>query len=400
MISEVRIIKGGESNTLEMKKILIITTIGGFLSQFEMNDIKLLQERGFEVHYASNFDNPVYEWNRQALEELGIIFHPIPIQKSPMNIKQNLNALRELCKILRSQNIDAIHCHNPMGGVLGRLAALGCGKRKRYVIYTAHGFHFYKGAAFANWLFFFPVEYLLAKATDCLITINREDYLRAGKFRTLRGKAVLQIPGVGVDIRRFADAEGTKAAIREELGVPDKVFYLLSVGELNHNKNHEVVIRAIAGIQDSQIYYGICGRGYHEAYLKNLAKELGVENRVLFWGFRKDIPRMLKAADCFVFPSLREGLGIAAIEAMAAGLPMITSDCRGTREYMEEGVTGRICYGTQEEYAEAISWMMSHETERQQMAKACRYKAQKFDISQTEHVMKKVYEGISTNERG
>lgn len=391
----------GESYTEEMKKILIITTIGGFLSQFEMNDIKLLQERGFEIHYASNFDNPVYEWNRQVLEEKGIIFHSIPIQKSPVHIRHNFKALRDLCHILRSQNIDAIHCHNPMGGVLGRLATLVCGKRKHYVIYTAHGFHFYSGAALANWLCFFPVEYLLAKATDCLITINREDYLRASKFRTLRGKTVLQIPGVGINIQKFAEAEGTKATIREELGVPDNVFYLLSVGELNHNKNHEVVIRAVAQMQDRQIYYGICGRGYHEAYLKNLAKKLGVENRILFWGFRKDIPRMLKAADCFVFPSLREGLGIAAIEAMAAGLPMITSDCRGTREYMEEGVTGFICFhDAWEEYAEAISRMIRHEAQRQEMAKACRHKAQKFDIRQTEHIMKRVYERIPTNERG
>lgn len=378
-----------------MKKILIITTIGGFLPQFEMNDIKLLQEQGYEIHYASNFENPVYALERQDLEEMGIVLHPICIHKSPAHIRQNFRALREVYHILRDENFNVIHCHNPMGGVIARLAALLYGKRKIYIIYTAHGFHFYKGASLKNWLLFYPAEYLLAGLTDCLVTINKEDYLRAQKFRTLKGKKIYRIPGVGVNTDKYADVEEKRAVIRREIGVPEQAFYLLSVGELNHNKNHEVVICALAGIDNKKIYYGICGSGYHEKYLKELAGELGVGDRVLFHGFRRDIPRMLKAADCFVFPSLREGLGVAAIEAMSAGLPMITSDCRGTREYMAEGITGRICYhGTAEEYRDAIVWMMNHPEDRQRISELCRHRAQKFSISQTEHIMKLVYSTI------
>ncbi|MBQ7775139.1 MAG: glycosyltransferase family 4 protein [Lachnospiraceae bacterium] len=378
-----------------MRKILIITTIGGFLQQFEMNDIDLLLDKGCEIHYASNFNNPVYDFDQKMLKDMGIVLHPICIHKSPVQLGENLKALKEICNIIRSENIEAIHCHNPMGGVLARLAALRCGKKKVHVIYTAHGFHFYKGASLVNWLFFFPVEYILAKWTDCLVTINREDYLRAKKFRTLKDKKIFQIPGVGIKISKFADVPESKEAIREELGIPQKAFYLLSVGELNHNKNHEVVMRALAKISDKNICYGICGRGYHDQYLKDLAKELGIEDRVFLFGFRKDIPRMLKAADIFVFPSLREGLGIAAVEAMAAGLPMITSDCRGTREYMEDEITGRICYnGTVEEYKEIIEWMICHEDERKKMSQAVRVRAQKFDIGQAERVMKSVYDTI------
>lgn len=378
-----------------MKRILIITTIGGFLPQFEMNDIKLLQDQGYEIHYASNFDNPVYALERQDLEEMGIVLHPICIHKSPAHIMQNFRALRELYHILRTENFEVIHCHNPMGGVIARLAALLYGKKKIYIIYTAHGFHFYKGASLKNWLLFYPAEWLLAGLTDCLVTINKEDYLRAQRFRTLKGKKVYRIPGVGVNTDKYADVEEEKDVIRREIGVPEQAFYLLSVGELNHNKNHEVVIRALAEIDNKEIYYGICGSGYHEKYLKELAGKLGVKDRVFFYGFRRDIPRMLKAADCFVFPSLREGLGVAAIEAMAAGLPMITSDCRGTREYMAEGITGRICYnGTAEEYRDAIVWMMNHPEDRQRISELCRRRAQKFSISQTEHIMKLVYSTI------
>ena len=271
-----------------MKKILIVTTIGGFLQQFEMNDIKLLLDQGYEIHYASNFDNPVYELDKKALEDMGIILHPICIRKSPVHMLQNMKALKRLCGIIKSHQIDVIHCHNPIGGVLARLAALFCGKKKIYVIYTAHGFHFYKGAPKANWMLFFPVEYLLAKLTDCLVTINREDYLRAKSFKTLKGKTVFQIPGVGVNIAKYADVPESKETIREELGIPKEAFYLLSVGELNHNKNHEVILRAIAQITDREIYYYICDRlkeeGYHQYEISNFAKP-GFESKhnIIYW---------------------------------------------------------------------------------------------------------------------
>ena len=157
-----------------MKKILIITTIGGFLPQFEMNDVKLLMEQGYEIHYATNFTNPVYELNLKELEEMGIRLHPVDIQKSPLHIRQNIRALRELCAIIKTEEIRVLHCHNPMGGVLGRLAAMTMQAAVRpYVIYTAHGFHFYKGAPLLNWLLFYPAEFFLAGYTDCIVTINR-----------------------------------------------------------------------------------------------------------------------------------------------------------------------------------------------------------------------------------
>ena len=166
-----------------MKKILIVTTVGGFLPQFEMNDVKLLMEQGYEIHYASNFQNPVYQLDREALEAKGLKLHPIDIQKSPAKIGRNLKALFQLCTILREEDVSVVHCHNPMGGVLGRIAATCLPKHKRpYVIYTAHGFHFYRGAPFFNWMFFYPTERLLAGCTDCLITINHEDAQRAEKF--------------------------------------------------------------------------------------------------------------------------------------------------------------------------------------------------------------------------
>lgn len=377
-----------------MKKVLFITTISGFLQQFEMNDVSILQEMGYELHYASNFYNPVYEVNKEKLRKNGIVLHQIGIQKSPARIKENFKALLTVRKLVKKEGIEVIHCHNPMGGVLGRLATLGI-HRKVIVIYTAHGFHFYKGAPLKNWLLYFTAERLLAGRTDRLITINKEDYARACKFRLRREGQVERIPGVGVNTAKFAPIEGRREEVRRELGIPEDVFYILSVGELNDNKNHKVIMQAIAKIHNSKIYYGICGRGPMEAELKDIADELGIMEQVRLYGFRNDIPRMLAAADCFAFPSKREGLGIAAIEALAAGIPLITSDCRGTREYMNHGVNGYVCKkGTADEFAIAICNMREQVEKRKEMAKECLEIAERFDISVTDKIMRKLYKNL------
>lgn len=374
-----------------MKRVLFITTISGFLQQFEMNDVAILQEAGCEVQFASNFYNPVYEVDRKELQKQGIKLHQIDIQKSPLHIVKNAKAFRQLRRIIQKEQIDTVHCHNPMGGVLGRLAALGQ-SRKIHVIYTAHGFHFYTKAPFFNWLIYYPVEYLLARCTDRLITINEEDYQRARKFCLRKGGRVERIPGVGVHNRIFAPQEGVRDKVRAELGIKKDDFYILAVGELNQNKNHIVLLQAMAQIPDKHIYLGICGKGCLETKLKKAAEEFGIEKRVFLFGFRKDIPRMLAGADCFMFPSKREGLGVAALEAMAAGIPLITSDCRGTKEYMCHGANGFVCKkGTAEEYAQAVCEMRDKARMRKSMSDECLKTAVRFDIRETDKIMRKVY---------
>ena len=157
-----------------MRKVLFVTTISGFLPQFEKNDVKLLGEMGCQVHYASNFRNPVYAFDEKELKSQGIFLHHIDIAKSPVKIRENIAAIRQLRTVIEENDIDIIHCHNPMGGVAGRAAA-GTGRRRPYVIYTAHGFHFYKGAPLLNWLLFYPAERFLARFTNQLVTINKED---------------------------------------------------------------------------------------------------------------------------------------------------------------------------------------------------------------------------------
>ena len=260
----------------------------------------------------------------------------IDLSRSPYDFIQNYKAYKQLVKIIKDYEIDCIHCNTPVGGMLGRLAGKKCNVKK--VIYQAHGFHFYKGAPKKNWLIYYPVEKWLAHHTDVLITINTEDYeLAKAKMKLRKNGKVYYVPGVGVDLKKFGQATVDKISKRQELGIPDRATLLMSVGELNENKNHETVIRAM---KDLDVYYIIAGDGGLKAHLQNVIDELGMTNRVKLLGFRNDISQLCKAADIFVMPSYREGLSVALMEAMASGLPCAVSKIRGNVDLIEDNRGG------------------------------------------------------------
>lgn len=379
------------------KKVLFVTTISGFLPQFEKNDVFILREMGFEIHYASNFKNPVYAFHETILKDQGILLHQIDIAKNPSKVAVNIHTIRQLKIIIEEYNIDLVHCHNPMGGVTARIAA-ACSKRKPYVIYTAHGFHFYKGASFMNWLLFYSAERFLAHFTDQIITINKEDYLRARQFCLKKGGSVHQIHSVGVDDCRFAPNREIAEKKREEIGIPQTAFHIVTAAELNKNKNQKIIIEALTELQHKNIHYTICGRGTNERFLKRLVSEKGLNDRVHFLGYRTDMEEILQTADCFAFPSHREGLGVAAIEALLCGVPLIVSDNRGTREYAVENCNSIICdAGKSKDFAEAINLLYSDGRKRDEMARRCRASAEKFTIREVEQTMRWIYQNAAAN---
>ena len=371
------------------KNILIVTTISGFVQKFEMNDVRILQEMGWKVHYASNFDNPIYECDRKFLKSCQIICHNIPIQKSPFAVTQNARALKEILHIIKENKITAVHCHNPVGGVLGRIAG-SISKRHPYVIYTAHGFHFYKGAPGANWMVYYPVEKMLAHGTNQIITINQEDYENARKFHLAKHGKVTKIPGVGLCREKFYRDDALRTEIRQQLGIGDDQFFFLSVGELNDNKNHATAIRALEKLHNSNLLYGICGEGPGREKLVQLIRDLGLEKQVLLYGYQNDISRYYQAADCFVFPSIREGLGMASVEAMGCGLPLIVGDNRGTREYAKKNAV--ICDPLDEiAFSCAMIKLYTEEATRREMAQESERLAEQFTIDETDKIMRNVY---------
>lgn len=375
-----------------MKRVLFVTTISGFLPQFEKNDVKILKEMGFEVHYASNFKNPIYTFDENELHQQGIVLHQIDVEKSPLRLHSAAKAMKQIRQIIDENEIGLVHCHNPVGGVAARIAAK-FSRQRPYVIYTAHGFHFYKGAPVMNWLLFYTAERILARYTDQIITINSEDYLRACRFPLKPHGQVTQIYSVGVDPKRFAPKSAIKNSKRRELGIPEDAFHIVTAAELNKNKNQKIMIEAMALLPYHNIHYSICGEGPNEEYLRKIVRKKGLGDKVHILGFRTDMEEILQTADCFAFPSYREGLGVAAIEALLCEVPLIVSDNRGTREYALPDKNALICHAdSAREFAAALEKLYSDSAFRNRMAANCRASAQKFTIEEVEKIMRKVYE--------
>ncbi|MCI8782609.1 MAG: glycosyltransferase family 4 protein [Dorea sp.] len=309
-----------------MKKALMVSTIIGFLGAFERSDIALLQRMGYEVHCACNCERYIDKKRLEKLDELKVVKHHVPFARNPFS-GTNIRAYGMLLRIMREGGFDLVHCHTPVGGVLGRLAAHRAHIPR--VIYTAHGFHFFKGAPVKNWLLFYPVEKWMSRYTDVLITINREDYLLA-KARFSAGHTV-RIHGVGIELGQFSGSgdTGCRREKRRELGLSDAEQMLLSVGELDRDKNHRVVLEAMKTLAKEGFRFFIAGVGALEASHKEFIRENGLEDSVKLLGFRGDIAELLEAADIYVFPSLFEGLSVALMEAVAAKVPVACSQVRG-----------------------------------------------------------------------
>lgn len=377
---------------MDKRKVLLVTTDSGFLSQFELNNVRILQEIGYEVHYASNFKHSVYYYDRCYLEEMGIILHSINVVKPPIKLCRNIQAILQLKEIIDSEGIQMLHCHNPMGGAVGRCAAR-ISKQRPYVIYTVHGFHFYQGGPLGSWVLINPIERLLARWTDIIITINKEDYLQAAGFNLKTNGFVEWIHGVGVDTKRFQRKPELKERKRKELGIPDDGFHIVTAAELNRNKNQRVVIEALAGMQQQNIFYSICGTGPEEETLLRLIKSRNLENRVRLLGFRNDMEEILQTADLAVFPSIREGLGMAGVEALACGIPLVAADNRGTREYVITGVNGILCPAKSiKAFREAIQKFYEDETYRCRLAEQCRKTIRPFCMENIDAKMRSIYQ--------
>lgn len=321
---------------MKKKKVLFVATVvKTHMMQFHLPYLKMFQDMGWETAVASRND---YEDPNDCSIPYCDTYYDIPFERMPWK-PRNLTAYRMLKKIIDEGDYDIIHCHTPVGAMIARLAALAARKKGTKVIYTAHGFHFFKGAPVLNWLLFFPAEWILAPVTDVLITINREDYDRAK--RLMKAKRIEYVPGVGIDTGRFHADVAIRAEKRRELGFREEDFLLLTVAEMTKNKNHLTHLKALALLKDKEefadMHYLIVGRGEEWASLEETAKELGIAGHVHFLGYRTDAADLYRCVDLFLFMPYREGLSVALMEAMGSGLPIVCTKIRGNTDLVEDG---------------------------------------------------------------
>ena len=376
-----------------MKSMLMLTSVASMVDQFFIPHIELLIRMGYKVDVACNFESGStctdkdVERLKKQLEGMNVDYYQIDFDRSITNLKGNYKAYKQVKKIILDNKYQFIHCHSPIGGVIGRLVGKST---KTKVLYTAHGFHFHKKSPRANWIIYYTAEKLCSYLTDGLITINEEDYTLAK--RKMKAKNVFYIPGIGIDFNRDFLPNEDKGAIRREIGIPEDAFLLTSVGELSHRKNHRVIIEAISKLKNNNIHFAIMGKGSLENELRELSKSLGLEDRIHFLGYRNDVIRINYSADAFCFPSRIEGLGIAALEAMASEIPVITSDIHGINDYSINGKTGFKCGPDDVDgFAKAIKTLIENEELRKEMGAYAREKTKEFDLTVVLDKLEEIY---------
>lgn len=375
---------------MEKKKVLFVATVvKTHIMQFHLPYLKMFQEMGWETAVAARND---YEDPADCQIPYCDRYFDIPFERLPWK-KGNLRAYRMLKAIIDQEHYDLIHCHTPVGAMIARLAARAARRKGTKVIYTAHGFHFFRGAPVANWLLFYPVEWVLSFCTDVLITINQEDYARARGH--LHAKRVEYVPGVGIDTARFRENTVDRREKRRELGCADGDFLILTVAEMTANKNHITILKALALLKNepmfANLHYWICGRGETWQSLENSARELGIASHIHFLGYRNDAPELYPCCDLFAFMPYREGLPVALMEAMASGAPIVCTQIRGNQDLITDGVSGVFVENSPQALAEAIRALYADPQRREALGRGAREAVQAFDAEAVYRQMKEIY---------
>lgn len=315
-----------------MEKILFVAHMDSHIANFHLPYLKWFKDQGYEVHVASN----ELEKTKEIL--YCDVKHQIDFVRTPFSFK-NRKPYKQMKSLLKMHEYALIHVHTPMGALITRLAARHL---KTPILYTAHGFHFYKGAPKLNWLLFYPMEKFLLRWTTELITISEEDYaLALKKFGHLT--KVSHTWSVGVNLDEFHEIDETqKLKLREDLGITLNEVMLTYVGELTDGKNQQFLIDLMPELlkYHPTLKLVLVGYGVNEEKYKKLVLEKHLENSVHVLGYRKDVNVINNASDFFTSSSLREGLPKSVLEAMAIGKICILSDIRGHHELIQDGKNG------------------------------------------------------------
>lgn len=369
------------------KKIMMIATTDNMIWQFMLPHIKYLQEQGNVVECVcakTGF------WFDELKEKHNLIVHEIDFGRNPIKLK-NFKAYKKLVQLQKERGFDLVYSQQPVGGMMGRLVGK---KFKIPVIYTAHGFHFFKGCPLVNKVIYKPVEKWLSKFTDVLITINEEDYQSALK---MKAKQVFKINGIGIDKNKIKVEDFDKVAFRKELGLESTDKVVLTVSELNENKNYITMLETIKRLveKDKTIKFVSCGTGVWREKIANYAKELGIDKNVVFLGYRKDVGKIMQVSDIFFHASFREGLTLSVMEAMSFGLPCVVSNVRGNRDLIVDGKGGYIAEPTDsQKFAVKIEYLLNNKEDYNLMGEFNRKESEKYTISQVLTQLAEIYEKV------
>ena len=337
-----------------MPKLLIITTIQRTLRDFLLPYGDHFRSLGWQVDAMANVRDPY-----PVAEEHFDHFYAVDWGRNPLDPRNFGHTPRFIRELVEREKYDIVHVHTPVAAFVTRFAlrklrAAGTVK----VVYTAHGFHFFKGNSPLKNFVFLNLEKLAGRWTDHLIVMNREDFSAAQTHRIVPPEHLTLMPGIGVDLSKYSAASVTAeqiAAVRRELGLAPEDKYILMVAEFIPRKRHQDAIEALALTAEPQLHLVFAGSGPTMDEMRKLTASKRVQSRCHFAGHRNDIPVLLKGASAMLLPSQQEGLPRSIMEAMVMGIPVIGTNIRGTQDLLENGCGTLFDVGDTKELAQVLT---------------------------------------------
>ncbi len=365
-------------------KVLFVASIPEHFNAFHLPYLKWFKEQGIETHVACNgqMDLPFVDYQWQ-----------VDIQRSPFSFR-NIKAYKQLKSLISNNSFSIIHCHTPVASVITRLSGKKFRGKNTKILYTAHGFHFFKGAPVVNWCIFYPLEIYLTRFTDAIITINKEDFDLISDKGNVRTNYFM-INGIGVDSTKFNPiSDIQKNILKKEKGFSTDKLSLIYAAEYIPRKNHQFIIDAVKNkieyFENVEILFA--GRGILEENLNSSVKDNGLDHIIKFIGFRRDINEVFQAADILISPSKQEGLPINIIEGMFTGLPVVATEIRGHTDLIKENVNGfTYKIGDSKSFNEIIAKLVADQELMRRMGEESLALVQKFEIKNSLQEMSKIY---------
>lgn len=368
----------------------MLAPMGSVHRRFNKANIDALHALGYEVELCANFENgegPEMH-NQKYVGECainGIKAHSIPFARH--SLTSNLKCLPLLTGLLKREQYDIVHAHTETGGLLLKLARGVKGKSKFF--YTPHGMSFWKGSGLKSQLVYKPLERWICSAMDMNLGINMEEVEYLMRWNKL---TACYVHGIGLNVARMQSPARSKEYVRKEFDLSESDKLVISIGELDDNKNHITVIRALAKLGRKDFKYVVCGVGPNKDMLLAESVSLGLKENTILAGYRSDISDILNAADIFVFPSYHEGMPVSALEAMACGLPVICSEIRGNVDIVRDGDNGFLFEPSNiDTLSQKLVYLMDDVSTRETMGAKNKELVKAFSLEAVTEELRKIY---------
>lgn len=369
-----------------MKKILFAASVYAHFAAFHKPFMKMFQEKGYEVHAAGSDSLG----RKEELLKMGVLCHDVEFDRQPFSTK-NMKAVKDLNALFQQNYFNLIHVHTPTAAFLTRYIASKHDQGK--VLYTAHGFHFFKGASRKNWLLFYPAEKMAKRWTDGLLVMNGEDCALGKRLGFKENQNMFHIHGVGVDLTEFHEGVEKAKGTKKELSLSKEAVVISCVAELSPRKNQMFLLENWQSIvaQCPNAHLLIIGSGMDAEKIQTFIHEQCLSNIHLL-GFRRDVPSIIASSDIVTLVSKQEGLPRCLMEAMAAAKPIITTNVRGSRDLVDNEKSGMIVdLGNHEHLIRSFVTLIRDEQLRKEYGKHGQKKIQHYSLANVLNEMNEIY---------